>query len=57
MKLMTRFCSFLLAAGAVFAQYKAQPAGDPPAEAAAPILATLNKAGDENRCGQRVDVR
>ena len=45
MKLMTRFCSFLLAAGAVFAQYKAQPAGDPPAEVSAPILATLNKAG------------
>jgi len=42
---MTRFCSFLVAATAVFAQYKAQPAGDPPAEAAAPILATLNKAG------------
>jgi hypothetical protein len=37
---MTRICSFLLLATAVFAQYKAQPAGDPPAEAA-----ILNKAG------------
>jgi len=45
MKLMTRICSFLLAATAVFAQYKAQPAGDLPTEAAAPILGTLNKAG------------
>lgn len=42
---MTRICSFLLAATALFAQYKAQPSGDPPAEAAAPLLATLNKAG------------
>jgi len=45
MKVMTRICSFLLAATAAFAQYKAQPAGDPPAEVAAPILAALNKAG------------
>src|ERR1035437_9989728 len=45
MKLMTRIFSFLLAATAVFAQYKAQPAGDPPSEAAAPILGTLSKAG------------
>lgn len=45
MKLMTRICSFLLAATAAFAQYKAQPAGDPPADVAAPVLATLNKAG------------
>jgi len=42
---MTRTCSFLLAATAVFAQYKAQPAGEPPPEVAAPILATLNKTG------------
>lgn len=42
---MTRLCFFLLASTAVFAQYKAQPAGDPPAEAAAPILAALNKSG------------
>jgi hypothetical protein len=42
---MKRFCSLLLAATAVFAQYKAQPAGDPPADVAAPIRATLNKAG------------
>jgi hypothetical protein len=42
---MTRICSFLLAASAVFGQYKAQPAGDPPADAAAPIVATLNKTG------------
>jgi hypothetical protein len=42
---MTRISSFLLAATAVFAQYKAQPAGDPPSDASAPILATLNKAG------------
>jgi hypothetical protein len=44
-EIMMRTCSFLLAATAVFAQYKAQPAGDPPSEVAAPILATLNKAG------------
>ncbi|HEV1285230.1 MAG TPA: hypothetical protein VNU44_07965 [Bryobacteraceae bacterium] len=42
---MTRICSFLLAATAAFAQYKAQPAGDPPGDAAAAILATMNKAG------------
>ncbi len=42
---MTRICSFLLATTAVFAQYKAQPAGDPPPEVAAPIAAVLNKAG------------
>ena len=47
MKVMTRFSIFLLAATAVFAQYKAQPAGDPPAEVAAPILGTLNKAGSK----------
>jgi hypothetical protein len=45
MRLMTRICSFLLAATAAFAQYKAQPAGDPPTDVATPILATLNKAG------------
>jgi hypothetical protein len=45
MKVMTRICSFLLAATAAFAQYKAQPAGDPPGDAAAAILATMNKAG------------
>lgn len=32
-------------AAAACAQYKAQPAGDPPSEAAPAILATLNKAG------------
>src|SRR5258708_7055423 len=42
---MTRICSFLLATTAVFAQYKAQPAGDPPPEVTAPIAAVLNKAG------------
>jgi hypothetical protein len=42
---MTRICSFLLATTVVFAQYKAQPAGDPPPEVAAPIAAVLNKAG------------
>jgi hypothetical protein len=42
---MMRICALLLAATAVFAQYKAQPAGDPPSEIAAPILAALNKAG------------
>jgi hypothetical protein len=42
MILMTRFCCFVLTATAVFAQYKAQPAGDPPAEAA-----VLNKAGNK----------
>jgi hypothetical protein len=42
---MTRFCSFLLAATSVFAQYKAQSAGDPPSEVATPILAALNKTG------------
>jgi hypothetical protein len=42
---MTRLCSFLIAATTVFAQYKAQPAGDPPSEVAAPVLAALNKAG------------
>jgi hypothetical protein len=45
--MMTRFCSFLLTATAVLAQYKAAPAGVPPADAAAPILATLNKAGNK----------
>jgi hypothetical protein len=42
---MKRIYLSLLAATSVFAQYKAQPAGDPPPEIAAPILATLNKAG------------
>ena len=42
---MTRICSFLLATTVVFAQYKAQPAGDPPPEVAAPIATVLNKAG------------
>jgi hypothetical protein len=46
MKVMTRFvCSLLLAAVAAHAQYKAQPAGDPPAVVAPAILATLNKTG------------
>jgi hypothetical protein len=45
MELMIRICSFLFAATAAFAQYKAQPAGDPPTEVAAPILSALNKAG------------
>lgn len=40
MRVMTRICCFLLAASAVFAQYIAQPAGDPPADAS-----ILNKAG------------
>ncbi|HVP00688.1 MAG TPA: hypothetical protein VMT15_21605 [Bryobacteraceae bacterium] len=44
---MKRVCSLLLAATAAFAQYKLQPSGDPPSEAAAPILATLNKAGSK----------
>jgi hypothetical protein len=42
---MTRICFFVVIATAAFAQYKAQPAGDPPSEVAAPILAMLNKAG------------
>jgi len=42
---MTRICFLLVAATSVFAQYKASPSGDPPADVAAPILATLNKAG------------
>ncbi len=42
---MIRICSLLLAATAVFAQYKAQPAGDPPSEVAAHILGSLSKAG------------
>jgi hypothetical protein len=45
MKMMTRISALLLAATAAFAQYKAQPAGDPPAEVAAPVLAAMNKAG------------
>ncbi len=45
MEVMTRFCSFLLAATAAFAQYSAQPAGDPPPEASTTISAALNKAG------------
>jgi hypothetical protein len=40
MIVMTRICFLLLTATALFAQYKAQPAGDPPSEAAA-----LNKTG------------
>lgn len=44
---MKRLCSLLLAATAAFAQYKLQPSGDPPSEATAPILATLNKAGSK----------
>lgn len=42
---MTRICSLLLTATALFAQYKAQPSGDPPSDLAAPILASLNKTG------------
>jgi hypothetical protein len=46
MKVMTRvFCSLLFLAITASAQYKAQPAGDPPSEVAPAILATLNKAG------------
>ena len=45
MKVMTRICSLLLTATAVVAQYKAQLAGDPPSEAAAPILGAVNKTG------------
>jgi hypothetical protein len=37
---MKRFCTVLLAATSAFAQYKTQPAGDPPADAAG-----MNKAG------------
>jgi hypothetical protein len=37
---MTRFCCLLLAAAAAFAQFKGQPAGDPPAD-----VAGLNKTG------------
>jgi hypothetical protein len=48
---MTRICSFLLAATAVFAQYKAQDAGAPPSEAAAPIASALNKAGTKIAAG------
>ena len=42
---MTRICAFLLAATAAFAQYKARPAEDPPADASAPVLGAMNKAG------------
>jgi hypothetical protein len=42
---MTRLCSFLLAATAVFGQYKAQPVGAPPSDAAPAVLSTLNKSG------------
>ena len=45
--MMTRICSLLLAATAVFGQFKVQPAGDPPTEAAAPVLAAMNKAGSK----------
>jgi hypothetical protein len=45
MKVMMRICCFLLAATAAFAQFKAQPAGDPPGDAAAAVLAAMNKAG------------
>jgi hypothetical protein len=45
MKVMTRICSLLLTATAGVAQYKAQPAGDPPSEAAAPTLGAINKTG------------
>ncbi len=40
-------CTLILAAAAVAAnaQYKAQPAGDPPSEVAPAILAALNKSG------------
>lgn len=40
-----RICSLLLTATAVVAQYKSQPTGDPPSEAAAPILGAVNKTG------------
>jgi len=45
MKVMMRICSLLLTATAVVAQYKSQPTGDPPSEAAAPILGAVNKTG------------
>jgi hypothetical protein len=45
MKVMMKIGVFLLAATAAFAQYKAQPAGDPPGDIAAPVLAALNKTG------------
>lgn len=38
-------CTLILAAVAVQAQYKAQPAGDPPADVAPAVLAALNKSG------------
>jgi len=43
---MTRLvCSLLFVTLAANAQYKAQPAGDPPSDVAPAILATLNKTG------------
>lgn len=46
MEMMNRVtCTLLLAAVAVQAQYKAQPAGGPPSEVAPAILAALNKSG------------
>jgi hypothetical protein len=45
MKVMTRICSLLLTATAGVAQYKAQPAGEPPSEVSAPILGAINKTG------------
>jgi len=44
---MKRIFTLVLAATAAFAQYKMQSAGDPPADAAAPVLAALNKAGSK----------
>lgn len=45
MKMMKCISSLLFAATALLAQYTAQPAGDPPSEAAAPIAAAMNKPG------------
>jgi hypothetical protein len=44
--MMTRVtCTLLLAAVVAQAQYKVQPSGDPPSEAAPAILASLSKSG------------
>src|ERR1700704_6203595 len=41
----------MMAAGAAFSQYKAQPAGTPPADLAPPIAATLQKDGSKVAAG------
>lgn len=42
---MLRFAVLLLASCAAFAQYKVEPAGEPPPEVAPDILVTLSKSG------------